>query len=212
MGHGRDYWDKKHVEYALQDWIEKPSIFATQAVTHFPPQGVVLDLGAGQGQDSIFFAQQGYDVVVADYSKKALDLAKKRAPADVAEKLTFQEVDLLQPLPYPPDSFDVVYSHLGLHFFDSLRTQQLFDEIYAILKPGGVFAALANTVDDPDYGKGEELEKHYFETLHGIRVRYFSCDSMKQFASKFQIVLVDANGETYKDAHRTLIRLVAKKQ
>lgn len=211
MQRSAEYWDKVHLRYALQDWIEKPTIFATQVVKYFPQNGKLLDLGAGQGQDSFFFASQGYEVVVADFSKKALDLAKKRAPVELSDKLTFEEVDMSNPLPYNAESFDVVYSHLGLHYFDTPRTQALFDEIYMTLKPGGIFATLTNSIHDPEFGQGEQIEKQYYSDLQGVSKRYFSVDTMKEFTSKFETILLDNAGETYKDVHKTLIRFVGKK-
>ncbi len=56
------YWEELHTRYDGLDWTEKPSIFAEEIIQYFPERGVVLDLGAGQGQDSIYFAQAGFQV------------------------------------------------------------------------------------------------------------------------------------------------------
>ena len=58
-------WSDLHKTYKQQDWIDKPSIFAEQAIKYFPESGRVLELGAGQAQDGCFFASQGYDVTAA---------------------------------------------------------------------------------------------------------------------------------------------------
>lgn len=41
-------WRDLHKNYKEQDWIDKPSIFAEQALPYFPKGGIVLELGAGQ--------------------------------------------------------------------------------------------------------------------------------------------------------------------
>jgi len=40
-------WQDIHKNYKEQDWIDKPSIFAEQALPYFPKNGRVLELGAG---------------------------------------------------------------------------------------------------------------------------------------------------------------------
>lgn len=64
------YWDKKHDKYAAQSWIDKPSIFVKEVIKYFPKMGKILELAAGQGQDSRFFASKGYKVVSTDFSSK----------------------------------------------------------------------------------------------------------------------------------------------
>jgi SAM-dependent methyltransferase len=204
------FWDKKHQKYASQEWITKPTIFAIQTLSYFPTSGRLLDLGCGQGQDSIYFAKKGYKVVAGDFSETALQLARERAYPELENNLTFQTMDLSVPLDFAAESFDIVYSHLAFQYFDFKRTQELFDEIHAILKPGGVFAALLNTIDDPETNEAKQLEPELYE-VGGIVKRFFSLESTKKFANKFEILLVDNKGETYKDEIKTLIRFVGRK-
>lgn len=201
------YWQKKLEKYSNEDWSQKPSIFATQVVQYFPKPGHILELGAGLGQDAIFFAQEGYKVTSCDLT----DLANERIPKEFRKNIAFKVVDLSQPLPIELDSFDVVYSHLALHYFDKTRMQQLFEEIYKVLKVGGIFATLTNTQDDPEISEFEKIEDDYYVTPDGLKKRYFSVDSLGQFTSKYKILLLDAKGETYKDKIKTLIRFVGEK-
>ena len=69
-------WQDLHKDYKNRDWIDKPSLFAETAITYFPSKGRVLDLGAGQGQDSRYFAEHGYDVVSTDLEETALEQSK----------------------------------------------------------------------------------------------------------------------------------------
>ena len=50
----QDYWQKQHQKYSTFDWITKPTMFAQQIVNFLPENGKLIDLGAGQGQDSRF--------------------------------------------------------------------------------------------------------------------------------------------------------------
>src|SRR5260221_99184 len=156
MNDDKVYWQKTHAKYLTFDWINKQTVFAQQIIKYFPKNGKILELGAGQGQDTIYFAEKGYDIVSCDLSEFALDLAEKKLPSNLKNKVQFKTLDFSNSLPFELNSFDIIYSHLALHYFDEARTQELFNEIYNILKPGGIFATLTNTVEDIETS---ELEK-----------------------------------------------------
>lgn len=206
----KQYWNQRHEDYSKKDWIAKPTIFATQVISFLPDGGRILELGSGQGQDTLYFAQKGFQVVACDFSETALELARKRVPANLRDQVEFMTLDLSEPLQFPTESFDIVYSHLALHYFNAKRTQDLFDEIYTVLKPGGIFVTLTNTHEDPEIAEATKIEDEYYDSV-GIQKRYFSEKSMRRFASKFETLLLDAKGETHKDEIKTLIRFVGKK-
>jgi SAM-dependent methyltransferase len=211
MADDKTYWQQKHIKYLNEDFINKPTIFATQAIKYFPKTGKVLELGAGQGQDAIYFLEKGYDVTACDLSEFALKLAEKKIPESLKNKIEFKALDFSQTLPFEPNNFDVIFSHLALHYFNRVRTEKLFNEIYTILKPGGIFATLTNTTDDDETKRLAKIEGDYFINPEGLKKRYFSVDSMKKITDKFEILLLDAQGETYKDKIKTLIRFIGKK-
>lgn len=199
-----DYWHSAHQKYVQKDWITKPTIFATQVIKYFPKGARILELGCGQGQDTKYFVDNDFSVVACDFSQFALDQAKLRVNTE------FKLADMSKPLEFQRESFDVVYSHLALHYFDKKRTQELFDEIYDILKPNGIFATLTNTIEDPEIKDGKFLEPEYYE-FETIKKRFFSVNSMQEFTKKFEPIILDARGETHKDEIKTLIRFVGKK-
>ncbi|HEV2403232.1 MAG TPA: class I SAM-dependent methyltransferase [Candidatus Saccharimonadales bacterium] len=182
-------WSDLHETYKTKDWIDKPSLFAETAVTYFPTKGKVLDLGAGQGQDSRFFAEHGYEVVSTDLEDSALEQSRSKLSGELKQRVTIQKVDLREELPFEPASFDVVYAHLSLHYFDYETTLRLFGEIQRILKPGGVFAFFVNSVHDPEYNTGEKLEEGYFQ-IDKTTKRYFSVNSVRSFARYFDVNLL----------------------
>ncbi len=207
-----EIWSELHKTYKQQDWIDKPSIFAEQAIKYFPKSGKILELGAGQAQDGCFFASKGYDVTATDIEESALELATKKAN-DKAVKIDTKKVDLREELPFEDQSFDIVYAHLSLHYFDYETTIRLFGEIQRILKAGGVLAFLTNSVNDPEYNTGEELEADYFH-IDKTAKRYLSEKSAREFGQWFDINLVDELGETYKDSDKgvhNLVRFIGKK-
>lgn len=199
------YWDQKLGKYLHQDWADKPTIFAQEVITYFPKSGKVLDLGAGVCQDSLYFVGQGYDVTAADISDFGFKMLA------VPGNVVFRVVDLGKKLPFSKESFDVVYSHLALQFFDTKRTRELFDEIYEILKPGGVLAVLVNSLSDPEIADSQKIGEDLYLTPSGLQKRFFSIQSLTRFTGKHQTIILDDQGKTYKDGENNLIRYVGKK-
>lgn len=207
-----DVWANLHKNYQKQSWINQPSIFAQQAVEYFPSSGKVLELGCGQAQDGRFFSERGYDVVSTDVEESALKLAQEKTSAKNVH-ISFQNVDLREELPFENDAFDVVYAHLSIHYFDSETTTRLINEIERVLKPGGIFAFLVNSVNDPEYKEGKEIEPDYFQ-VKDAKKRYFSVDTARNFVAWFDVNLLDSLGETYKDGAKgvhNLIRYIGTK-
>ncbi len=203
----KEIWQKIHSNYSEQDWINKPSIFAEQVISHFPQTGSILELGGALGQDSAFFKSKGYDVLLTDLSEDVIKVAKEKYDLNV------QQVDIAKPLPFADNSFDVVYAHLSLHFFDTQKTKEVFDEIYRVLKSGGVLAALFNSTSDPECGTGEKIEGGYFE-IRGMKKRFFDIETLSEYVEQFEVLSIDSEGETYKDnakGVKNLIRLIGKK-
>ncbi len=205
------YWNGAHTErYSKSDWAFKPSIFAKEVVNFFPKQGKILDIGTGQGGDADFFQSLGYEVVATDYADEAISSSSKRV-----QNVSFHNVDTANGLPFADSAFDVVYSHMALHYFDAETTKKIFLDIHRVLKPAGVFATITNTIDDPEKEEDgyKKIEDGYYQDPQGITKRYFSVQSFSSFASSlFEVVMLDDKGTTYKDDIETLIRFVGKKK
>lgn len=203
------YWNQAHKDkYSKSDWGSKPTLFAEAVSKYFPVTGRLLDIGTGQGQDANYFASLGYTVTATDFSDSALESAKQHI-----SNVTFLKADTAQGLPFEDNSFDVVYSHLALHYFDDATTKKVFKDISRVLKPGGIFATITNTIEDPEVGEDgyKELERGFYKTPAGIVKRYFSIAYMTEVTQGlFETILLDANGETYKDEIKTLIRFIGK--
>ena len=59
------------------------------------PKGkqAILDVGCGSGRDSVFFANQGFDVTAIDGSQNLIDLAKETDNRVNWQCMTFEEID-----------------------------------------------------------------------------------------------------------------------
>jgi SAM-dependent methyltransferase len=197
------FWDKAHKRYSAKGYGQKPSIFAQEFVEiltrHNIDNGRILELGGGLGQDGRYFMGIGFDVVSTDLKK-----------SDDVKVLDMREI----PWPFANDEFDIVYAHLSLHYFDAKTTRAIFSEIWRVLKNGGILAFFANSKSDPQYDKKEEVEDGLMK-INGKLKRYFDVKMVRDFTKDFTEILVDNNGETYKDSEigvHNLIRFIGKKE
>ncbi len=94
-------------------------------------KGKILDIGCGNGRDSIFLAKKGYEVVGIDITPKAIALAKKNGLK--TKNLKFIVADA-EKLPFKDGSFDSVYS-AGV--FHCTNLNKSLKEVVRVLKYGG---------------------------------------------------------------------------
>jgi SAM-dependent methyltransferase len=210
----QDVWADLHKHYRMQDWIDKPSLFAAQVIDYFPAKSDILELGAGLGQDSHFFAAYGLNVIATDLEQTLLDIDNRKESADVHDRVQFMQMDMSKPFPCEDNSFDVVYAHLSLHYFDKATTKHIFAEIERVLKPQGWLAFLVNSTSDPEYNTGTLIEPDFFQ-IDRTAKRYFSVESVAEFVQRFDARILDDKGETYKDSMKGvhhLIRFLGQKK
>lgn len=124
-------------------------------------QGRALDLGCGDGRNSIFLAQQGFDVYSLDTSRAGVmrlsDIAHRRSLPITAEVGDARD---LQPRMGRFDLIvaDTVLCHL--HWDDALRVA---DTIQDLLRPGGWLYASTFTTDDPRESEFAPVTRTYFD-------------------------------------------------
>jgi SAM-dependent methyltransferase len=157
---------------------EQPSNFALLCFNHMKANNVtkkVLELGAGHGRDTIFFASNEIEVVEAiDYSVVAFEILDKIAKE---KRLPIKPLlfDVRNPLPFPEEYFDAVYSHMLLNMHFSLNELHfIFSEIRRVLKPKGLNFFSVRNHNDKSYGKGIEIDKEGIYDINDFEIRFFT--------------------------------------
>ena len=107
------------------------------------PQKVrrVLDLGTGDGRllALVMLARPGCVGVALDFSPTMLEKAQTRFAGDGEVQVV--KHDLEKPLP-ALGLFDAVVSCFAIHHLEDDRKRELYDEVFGLLEPGGVFLNL----------------------------------------------------------------------
>lgn len=131
----RAKWNQK---YSDPDFApRKPSPVLLSLAKWLPPaRGRALDLAGGCGRHSIWLAQQGFDVTLADVSPVGLQVARERAQA-AGVKISTLEHDLEQQ-GLPPGRWDLIVSICYLW-------QPTPEQIKTALRPSGVFIMIQPT-------------------------------------------------------------------
>ena len=93
-----------------------------------------IELGAGRGSLSAYYAEKGDDVVVSDFSETALSIAKNIFD-NFNLKANFEFVDC-ENVPYGTDTFDICASIGLLEHFEN--PEKAIKEQYRILNNGGL--------------------------------------------------------------------------
>jgi SAM-dependent methyltransferase len=108
-----------------------PSQFLVYAVQNLKP-GAALDIAAGQGRNSVFLAQQGWQVTAFDISQKGLEAAQRNAKTAGVSITTVQSS--AAKFDYGRDRWDLILlSYAPIAFHDAALMQRIADS----LKPGG---------------------------------------------------------------------------
>lgn len=109
----------------------------------------VIDIGCGSGRHSIELAKEGFNVDSIDFSKEAVNLAKKWAKSEDL-KIKFKEGNIHKKLPYRSNTFDGAVVIDSIYYENSEAVNFTLDEIKRILKPEGIlFITLPTQVGNP---------------------------------------------------------------
>ena len=132
------YYDEKYSSAGLY-WGKQPSSIARILLQKYPPhQGQkLLDIGSGEGRDSVFFAQNGYGVTGFDSS--AQGVRKSLAWADeLGLSIEFFQADITECRLH--DSYDVVFSSGALHYIPPPLREEILSNYKRFTTEDGLHA------------------------------------------------------------------------
>jgi len=189
----------------------EPSSAAIHAAEQFAVRGVttVLELGAGQGRDTMFLGAQGFDLVALDYVDDAIATIRAKAATTGLANVTAMRHDVREPLPFAEASFDASYSHML--FCMALTTSEIMrlaDETRRVLRPGGTVIYTVRHTGDAHYGTGVPHGDEMFEQ-GGFIVHFFNDELVQQVAEGFE--LIEVTSFTEGDLPRRLWRVTMRK-
>ncbi|MFH2105310.1 MAG: class I SAM-dependent methyltransferase [Parcubacteria group bacterium] len=196
------YWQNKWVNRTR----ESVNNFARRSYTLIKDKNfkTLLEIGCGSGQDSLYFHRQGLQVTALDFSRSGIaQLKAKNAKIDCRQQ------DIRQ-AKFKPNSFDIIYAHLSLHYFDDRTTTQIFAKLHRWLKPGGYIFIKCKSTNDSLYGQGKKIGPDMYDKGH-VR-HFFSPEYMQEKLQQFKIIKIRKTSSTYHLYKSSFIEAVATKQ
>lgn len=133
----------------------------------------MLELGCGQGRDTIFFASKGINMIAIDSSEVAINTLSKIATENKLQ-LTTMIHNPLEGISFDNSYFDAIYSHMFFNMrFTEDQLKYLFIEVNRVLKIGGLNLFSVRSDNDAMYKKGTEVEKNIYD-INGFQIRFFT--------------------------------------
>lgn len=203
-----------------RNFAQKPDMFgldasepAVKAAEQFEREGKreILELGSGQGRDTLFFASRGFQVTAADYARAAVErIVSKAQRAGLGKLIRAVRQDVRERLQFPDESFDACYSHmLFCMALTTTELERLAREVWRVLKPGGLNVYTVRHTGDAHYGTGIHRGEDMWE-VGGFIVHFFNREKVIHLAKGFEIVSIDEFEEG--GLPRKLFRVTLRKE
>jgi cyclopropane fatty-acyl-phospholipid synthase-like methyltransferase len=161
----REFWDQR---YRAPEYIfgTEPNVFLASQANRLKRGDRVLDVGCGEGRNSVWLASLGCDVTGLDVSPLALDKARRLAAAQ-SVAVQYMETDV-RDWRWEPLRFDAVVC-VFIQFAEPEQRARLFDGFVTTLKAGGILVMQGYTPKQVEYKTGGPPRTDHMYTSELLR-------------------------------------------
>lgn len=190
-----EFWESSFIEKQTM-WGFEPTESAILTKDFFLENNVkdILVPGIGYGRNAKVFIENGINVTGIEISKTAIDLAKQNGLEDGS--IYHGSVN---EMPFDDKLYDGIFSHALLHLLNKQEREKFIKDCYNQLKPGGYMVFTTVSKKAPMYGKGNQLDKDYYEIMEGVKMFFYDSESVKQDFNKYGLVQVSEIDEPNKN-------------
>lgn len=147
----RYYWESF---YKQSNAIEQESLFAKFCLNNFFIKNpFIIELGCGNGRDSIYFLENSCKVLGIDLSDTAIEIAKNNACGFAEAQFIKDDFTNLKNI----GNFDVVYSRFTLHSVSQEKQKEVLKFAYKQLVKNGLFCIEVRGKKNELYCKGSKV-------------------------------------------------------
>ena len=188
---------KEKAKMTLENFptVQEPWFAAEVAAARFREDNIihVLDIGCGWARNTSYFAKQGFKAIGMDISTQYRALAEElfsRNGYDGNPPILM--IGDMRRIPLPCESIDGIfgdgaYAHLGSEE-ERIVTSE---EMYRVLRPGGLLFQACISVTDLPNACGKEIGPNTYKADRGLPLHYFTKDEMLRLHSQFSIETIE---------------------
>lgn len=207
----KKYWESYYSKHRLAG---EPSLFAkfiSETYNH-KKNTRLIELGCGNGRDSIYFNSEGYDVLAVDQVEEEIKFLEDQFKK--VDGIRFESGDFTNLV--SEETYDVVYSRFTLHSVTADQQDRVMDWAYNQLRTGGLFCIEVRGRKNELYRQGTKVigEEHaYIHDNHYRRFLDFDalCEDLKNLGFSIEFSEEDKGFSPFKNTNETFIRVVTKK-
>jgi tellurite methyltransferase len=150
------YWDSYYRQHGVPELPSQFALFVANEVMtgELAAPAALLDIGCGNGRDTLFFAQLGFTIGALDRSAAAIKLCSERlqqkcGTAAAALRVGDAAGDGLELLAAEFEGPLLIYSRFFFHAIDEAAEASIIRSVAAVLKSrGGALALEYRTIND----------------------------------------------------------------
>ncbi len=206
----KDYW-KNYYQARLSAKEQEQSNFASFCVKHFfKKESKLIELGCGNGRDSLYFAKNKLKVLGIDQCENVIEFLNKEYDL---KNLSFESMDFTALKDFD-EGFDTIYSRFTLHSINETQQNRLFEWIKRNLKPKGILAIECRGQQNSLYRLGVMVEEDAFIYENHYR-RFVNFKNLVELLSEdYELLFAkeDRGFAPFKNEDDIFIRIVGVKR
>lgn len=186
-------------------WGKKPNKLLQIAWKKVQSSSWFLDLGCGQGRDSLFMAKKNFKVTAVDISKEGIrniDLMAKKYDLDI--RTVSQDIKNFK---INNNRYTIINIFDALHFLEKKDALELIKKVKKNLKQGGFVIISDFSTKDLLFKKEKNKTKGFFRPKELLKLfSHFNVLLYKEFS------IIDSGHPGFEQLHRhQIVELVAQK-
>ena len=181
--------------------------------TH-PLAGEALDLGCGEGRNTLLLARYGYHVHAVDVSSHGIQKLENYARSQDLHNITYTVADV-RTFPLTPNSYDAIVAVTILDHITEEEGKKVAESIIQALKPEGFVFIEVFTIHDPGAKLSREQSERISETATFVK-HFFEEGELAAWFAELETVLYeeimkydDSHGEPH---YHSVARSIGRKQ
>lgn len=204
-----NYWNQYYLRKEKE--IQEPSDFAKFVLPYMETHKKIMDIGCGNGRDSIYFSQNGLEVTGVDASEEAIShlnqYNRKNSMFVCDDFVTCKALYQVQ--------YDYFYSRWTIHAVSEKQEWELLKNVSSAIKKKGLFFIEVRSIKDDLFGKGTKIAKNTYSYNDHFR-RFIVKKELEEKLEKLEFEIIyekeDKGLSKTTVSDPVLIRIIARKR